>query len=104
MEFEIRTQNMNVNEEIQSHVERKMGFALDQFDTWITHVAVHLEDINGPRRGVDKHCRVLVNLKGGKTIKVEDTDTDMISAISRSADRLGQAVSREVDRRRERKG
>jgi putative sigma-54 modulation protein len=104
MELAIRSQNMNVDEATSSHVERKMLFALEQFDSWITRVAVHLEDVNGPKRGVDKHCRVLVNIKGGKTIKVEDTDVDMILAVNRAADRLGQVVSREVDRRREKKG
>jgi putative sigma-54 modulation protein len=104
MEVEIRSQNLHVNEEIETHVERRMNFALEQFNSWITHVLVHLEDVNGPRRGVDKQCRILVNIKGGKTIKVEDADTDMISAVNRAADRVGQVVSREVDRRREKQG
>lgn len=104
MEIEIRSQNLHVDEAIESHVQRRMEFALEQFNSWITHVLVHLEDVNGPRRGIDKQCRILVNLKGGKTIKVEDLDADMISAVNRSADRVGQVVGREVDRRREKKG
>jgi putative sigma-54 modulation protein len=104
MELEIRSQNMHVDEPTTTHVERKMNFALEQFNSWITRVAVHLEDVNGPRRGVDKQCRILVNLKGGKTIKVEDLDVDLISAVNRAADRVGQVVSREIDRRREKKG
>jgi putative sigma-54 modulation protein len=104
MELEICGQNIGINEEIQTHVERKVHFALDQFNSWITHTLVYLEDVNGPRRGIDKQCRMLVSLKGGKTIKVEDIDVDMISAINRAADRLGQVVGREVDRRREKKG
>ena len=104
MEVEIRSQNLHLDEETQSHVERRMNFALEQFNSWITRVQVHLEDVNGPRRGVDKQCRILVNIKGGKTIKVEDLDVDMIAAVNRAADRLGQVVSREVHRRREKKG
>jgi putative sigma-54 modulation protein len=104
MELDIRSQNHHVDDETTTHVERRMSFALEQFDSWISHVMVHLEDVNGPRRGVDKQCRILVNLKGGKTIKVEDMDVNMISAINRAADRVGQVVSREVDRRREKKG
>jgi putative sigma-54 modulation protein len=104
MEVEIRSQNLHLDEETQSHVERRMNFALEQFNSWITRVQVHLEDVNGSRRGVDKQCRILVNIKGGKTIKVEDLDVDMIAAVNRAADRLGQVVSREIDRRREKKG
>jgi putative sigma-54 modulation protein len=104
MELSISSQNLHVDEETESHVRRRIDFALEQFDSWITRVQVHLEDVNGPRRGVDKQCRILVNLKGGKTLKVEDPDAEMIAAVNRAADRLGQVVSREVDRRREKKG
>lgn len=104
MELEIRSQNLHVDEATETHVKRRLSFALEQFNSWITHVLVHLEDVNGPRRGVDKQCRILVNIKGGKTIKVQDLDEDMISAINRAADRVGQVVSREIDRRREKKG
>lgn len=104
MEIEIHSQNHHVNEEIEKEVYRRMDFALEQFDSWITHVQVHLEDVNGPKKGIDKQCRILVNLKGGKTIKVEDIDIEMAAAVNRAADRVGQAVGREVDRRREKKG
>jgi ribosomal subunit interface protein len=103
MEVEIRSQKHHVDEETETLVERRMNFALEQFNSWITHVQVHLEDVNGPRKGVDKQCRILVNIKGGKTIKVEDMDVDMIAAVNRAADRVGQVVSREIDRRREKK-
>ncbi len=104
MEVEIRSQKMHVDDEIQSHVERRIEFALKQFNSWITRVQVHLEDVNGPRRGIDKQCRILVSIKGGKTIKIEDLDADLVAAVNRAADRLGQAVSREIDRRREKNG
>jgi ribosomal subunit interface protein len=104
MELEIRGQNLHVGERLQEQVERQLNFALGQFETWITGATVQLEDINGPKGGIDKQCRVLVNLKGGKTLKIEDVDVDISVAINRAADRLGQVVSREIDKRREKKG
>jgi putative sigma-54 modulation protein len=104
MELTISSQNLHVDEDTELHVRRRIDFALEQFNSWITRVQVHLEDVNGPRRGVDKQCRILVNIKGGKTLKVEDLDTDIIAAVNRAADRVGQVVSREIDRRREKKG
>ncbi|HEY4761090.1 MAG TPA: ribosome-associated translation inhibitor RaiA [Thermoguttaceae bacterium] len=104
MQIQISGQNLHVDQSIHDHVERQMNFALGQFDSWINRVTVHLEDVNGTRRGIDKQCRILVSFKGGKTIKVQDLDANMIAAINRTADRLGHVVSREVDRRREKKG
>jgi putative sigma-54 modulation protein len=103
MELEIRGQHLRVGDELHDHVERQLNFALGQFESWISGAIVHLEDINGPKGGVDKQCRVLVHLKGGKTLKIEDVDADFTTAINRAAGRLGQVVSREVDKRREKK-
>jgi putative sigma-54 modulation protein len=104
MELEIRGQNLRVGDQLHEQVERQMNFALGQFKTWISGVSVQLEDVNGPKGGVDKRCRVLVSMKGGKTLKIEDLDADITTAVNRAADRVGQVVSREVDKRREKKG
>ncbi len=104
MQVEINAQNLHLDPATEEHVERQMNFALGQFNSWITRVKVHLEDVNGNKRGIDKQCRILVGLKGGKTIKVQDLDANLTAAINRAADRVGQAVSREVDRRRDKKG
>ena len=104
MELEIRGQNLRVGDQLHDLVERQMNFALGQFESWIAGATVHLEDINGPKGGIDKQCRVLVHLKGGKTLKIEDIDADMTAAVNRAAGRLGQVVSREIDKRREKKG
>ena len=103
MELEIRGQNLRVGDRLYEHVERQMNFALGQFESWLSGVSVHLEDVNGPKGGIDKQCRVLVTLKKGKTLKIEDLDADIISAVNRAADRMGQVVSREIDKRREKK-
>jgi putative sigma-54 modulation protein len=104
MELEIRGQNLHVSDRLHEQVERQMSFALGQFESWISGTTVQLEDVNGPKGGIDKQCRVLVNIKGGKTLKIEDVDTDITIAVNRAADRVGQVVSREVDKRREKKG
>jgi putative sigma-54 modulation protein len=103
MELEIHGQNLRVGDRIQGHIERQMDFALGQFESWISGIAVHLEDVNGPRGGMDKCCRILVNIKHGKTIKVEDVDVDFTLAVNRAADRLKHIVGREVDKRRDKK-
>ena len=103
MELEIRGQNIRVGDRLHEQVERQMNFALGQFESWISNATVLLEDINGPKGGIDKQCRVIVSLKGGKTLKIEDLDADISIAVNRAADRVGQVVSREIDKRRDKK-
>jgi ribosome-associated translation inhibitor RaiA len=104
MELAIRGQHLRVGDQLFEQVKRQMNFALGQFDTWISGASVVLEDVNGPKGGIDKQCRVIVNLKGGKTLKIKDVDVEFPAAINRAADRVGQVISREVDKRREKKG
>jgi len=104
MELRIQTRRVNLDEATRELIERRFGFALDQFNGWVSSVDVTLEDVNGPRGGVDKQCRILVSLRGGKHIKIEDQDADLVSVINRAADRVSQVVARELERKRDRKG
>lgn len=103
MELDIRGHDVHLNDSLRDHVERRLEFALGQFDNRISHVSVTLLDSNGPKNGSDKRCTILVQLRGGSTIKVEDDDDDFESVVSRAADRVGHAVTRQVERRRDRK-
>lgn len=77
---------------------RRFEFALGRFSGRVHSVAVRVADINGPRGGVDQHCRVTVQLRSPKrTIVVEDLDPDASVAIDRTADRAARAVARVID-------
>lgn len=104
MDYRVQTRRVNLDSGTRELLDRRMQFALGQFDGWIQSLDVWVEDVNGPKGGVDKQCRVLVGLRGGKMIKVEDLDADLVTVINRTADRVSQAVGRELERRRKRKG
>ena len=103
MELEIRRQDAHLDATLREFVERRINFALRPFEERVSRVTVHLDDVNGPRGGIDKQCRILVSLRRGSPVKVEDLDIDLASAVGRAADRAGNAVGRRVDRRRRRK-
>ncbi len=100
MQLQIHRQNIRLDQGQFEEIERRMMFALDQFDSWVVDATVYVEDINGNKGGIDKSCRVLVNLRSGKTIKVEDVDAELMAAVARAADRLSNAVGREIERKR----
>ena len=49
-------------QELRSHIERRVGFALLRFTDALSSVLVRLDDLNGPKGGFDKRC--LVHLPG----------------------------------------
>ena len=103
MELEIGRHDVHVDETLREHIERRVEFALGQFGDFVSRVKVSLADVNGPRRGIDKECQLLVYLRGGHLVKVADVDGDFAAVVSRAADRAGHAVARQLDRLRDRK-
>ncbi|MFC1695664.1 HPF/RaiA family ribosome-associated protein [Pseudomonadota bacterium] len=101
MKFVIKTKNFSLTDALRNHAERRLRFALTFCDDRIDQIVVRLSDINGPRGGVDKCCRLQVVLDGLPPVVVEDTEADMYVAIDRAANRAGRTVRRRLTRRRE---
>lgn len=100
MLLEIRGENLEVSEWLRDHIERRVQFELARFSARISRVTICLADVNGSRSGVDKHCRIMVRLPQLGRIVVEDTDDDLAVVADRAVHRVGQAVRRELERRR----
>ena len=100
MNFSIRGRHTELTAALLVHVERRLRFALCRFGQKIRQVAVQLLDLNDPRGGLDKQCRVTVTLSPSKKVMVGATDADLPTAIDRAADRLERSVIRALERAR----
>lgn len=77
---------------------KRLEFALGRFAGRVRSLHVTLTDLNGPRGGLDKHCRIAIRLERlGRLIVIEDVDAEPEAAISRAAERAARAVTRAVD-------
>ncbi|HEY3353070.1 MAG TPA: HPF/RaiA family ribosome-associated protein [Polyangia bacterium] len=86
--------------ELQEQVERRLRFALGRFGHWIRGVIVRLVDLNGPKGGVDKRCRVEVRGGSRRAIVVESTDASVLAAVDDAAARAARSVGRAMERAR----
>lgn len=102
MRFQIRGTNIGVGSPLRSQVEKRLQFALGRFEPRIRQITVDLADINGPRGGIDKSCRIAVHLNRGKTVRLGLTGAELIPLVDCAADHIGQAIRRTLDRRRDR--
>ncbi len=98
MRIDIRANGFALTEALRDHAERRLRFALTRADEHVRWVAVHLGDVNGPRGGRDKRCRIRVMLKGRPDVVIDDVETDLYAAIDRAANRAGRSVARCVTR------
>jgi len=98
MNIAIQSNGLVLTEGLRAYVHRRLqtslGWALTR------RLAVWLSDINGPRGGRDKRCKIQISLDNGKTVVIEDTEEDMYAAIDRAADRADRALARQLARSR----
>ena len=99
MQIDIQSNGLVVTSSLRAYIKRRLRFALGWALT--SRLVVWLSDINGPRGGRDKRCKIQVQLgHGRKSVLIEDTEADLYTAIDRAADRADRAVSRQLARRR----
>ena len=100
MQLSIRARNTEISRTLEEWIERRLCLALAKFGGRISRMTVLLEDINGPRGGVDQRCRVEVLLVPSGKIEAEATDTDVVLAVSRATNRIARRVRDALERRR----
>jgi putative sigma-54 modulation protein len=84
-----------VQEHLVDHIERLCD------DDEASEIDIALADINGPKGGVDKECRVTVRLPGLSAIHVTETSETLHQAVDACRDRLENALKRTLERRRD---
>jgi putative sigma-54 modulation protein len=89
------------SEPLIDHAKARLTAALNQHAAHVTDASVLLRDVNGPRGGVDKLCRIVVRFRNGlRPVMVERTGADAYAVISEIADRIKQNAGRLLAKRR----
>lgn len=101
MQIEIRGLNERVEAAKHEFIERRLLFSLGRFSSRIRRVMVRLEDLNGPRGGLDKRCHLEARLDGHGVLIVDVSDFEIEPAVSRAAERMARRVSEELTKRRD---
>ena len=96
MKIDLRAKNVELSPTLREYVVRRLGFALGARAEHIQAVQVMLSDINGPKGGQDKRCRLLIRLRGLKDIVVEDYQTRLRTAVDRAAARASHTLARRL--------
>lgn len=101
MVIHVRGAKLDVTPSLQRHVERAVHHALDRFENRVEFAEITLSDVNGPRKGEDMQCQLVVSLRHAPKVIVEHRDRDLYVAIDRAAGRVKRAVRRSINRRRD---
>jgi len=98
MRIDIKGSGFPITSALMEHTERRLRFALTRSSDRIVRVVVLLGDINGPRGGEDKFCRIQILMKGTPQVLIEDIGAELYAVIDRAAERAGRNVAKQVER------
>lgn len=97
----IRSVDSVLSSEDRQYLRLKLGQKLRKFAPAVERSSVRVEDVNGPRGGVDKRCRIKVVLHGLPSVVVEELNESLQAAMDGALTRMERAVRRATDRRRQ---
>ncbi|MFM8282471.1 MAG: HPF/RaiA family ribosome-associated protein [Planctomycetaceae bacterium] len=101
MQWHLKAQGVDVPDGLASHIAARLAFALGRFMTRVERVVVFLHDVNGPRGGIDKACRILVRVRGCGMLTAAVVDSEWTVAVDRATTAISHTVARSIERRKQ---
>lgn len=94
MRLNVTVRGVTMDPSLESLMQHKLHYALDRFGTWVQKVEVALEDVNGPKGGVDKRCRMMVTVPRHPEVVIEGRGEEAMGVVTEVIDRAALALDR----------
>ncbi len=92
----IQSRHFSLSAALNKYVKTKLQVMLGRYEAKIISLNVSLFDINGPKGGEDKCCKIIVKINGTSSIVVQETAADLYDAINTCSRRARRAVKRQL--------
>ncbi|CAB3760270.1 HPF/RaiA family ribosome-associated protein [Paraburkholderia humisilvae] len=99
MEISIQTSGLHLSrtesDALREHVHKRIKETFARIARRISHVTVHLEDVDGPRGGHAMHCLMKVGIGGRTAALAQGRDRNLFALVNRvSACAAGNTLKR----------
>lgn len=103
MKLCIRFHGIADSEYDRQHIEDMLESSLGRFGKRLKKASIFFEDVNGPKGGVDKQCRCVLQLRRMPTIVITDQDENLTSLANRVANRAAYTLSQKTEQQSKRR-
>jgi len=92
----IQSRHFSLSAALSKYVKSKIQIMLSRYESKIISINVSLFDINGPKGGEDKCCKIIIKINGASSIVIQETAEDLYDAINTCSRRARRAVKRQL--------
>lgn len=100
MRIEIRCRDMQGQDGVRAHAEKKIRFHFQKLGPDVDEVTLRIGDENGPRGGVDKACHLVITGPKIGVITVEEENESTLAAIDVAVERGIRAARKALSKLR----
>lgn len=99
MKLNINFRNVPGSADIIGQIDHRLSFFLSRMNHEIESIDVTLSDINGPKAGVDKQCKVIIKPVGLKKLVITEKRDSFGQAVDTAISRASQSLARKLKRK-----
>ena len=99
MKLIINARDPITDQQVYEHIEHRIGFAFARIRESIRSITLTLCDINGPKGGIDKQCKIMIKADSLPTIVIVERQAETIHAIDRCISRAGKNLIQHIKRK-----
>ncbi len=103
MKLHLNAKKVDLPEQIQAYIKQRAVYAFSRTQHIVSTVHVTVTDINGPRGGKDKQCKIVVRTDNFPDIVIAETQAELLPCINRALARSNQNLLQRLKRKRLRK-
>jgi putative sigma-54 modulation protein len=98
MQLYVTSTNLELNQHLRTELSQRVKSVFGRSKQYIDRVWVTLTDINGPRGGNDKECKVKLSLPGLPSVLVMSRKDSIPKAIATALNTASLTLKRKVKR------
>ena len=101
MKIDIQAKQLKLGQTFKQNVKVKIRRLFQHNSSTVNRIDVNVSDINGPKGGEDKVCKVNISVGGGKNILVSARAASAYKAVSQAIKKANTTLSRQRQKARD---
>ena len=97
MKMRLTVRGLTLTEDLKEYIERRIHFALGRYSAKIKSLSIRLEDINGPKGGIDKCCQIQVDVGLAQKVIIRECSGTAHAAVANAVDRAERSMERRLN-------